>query len=123
MFKSFYNFYFPIFYFILHIRFSMSRKSIILQDINRIQFQNQFTLSGNSILNSNDRLYFITAIRSDGSWQMNVKGNNSDPNFRNYSRKGNGDFQFMIPICANEISFTGVIEFSGFWINSSLSSH
>ncbi|AXR66622.1 hypothetical protein [Leptospira mayottensis] len=101
----------------------MSRKSITLQDLNRIQFQNQFTLSGNLVLNSKDKLYFISAIHANGNWTMNVKGNNSDSNFRNYTRKGNGDIQFFIPICANEISFTGVIEFSGFWINSSLTSH
>ncbi|OOV43058.1 hypothetical protein B1J93_08765 [Leptospira kirschneri serovar Pomona] len=101
----------------------MSRKSITLQDLNRIQFQNQFTVSGNSVLNSTDKLYFITAIHANGNWTMNVRGNNSDPNFRNYSRKGNGDTQFFIPVCANEISFSGVIEFSGFWTNSSLTSH
>lgn len=101
----------------------MPKKSITLQDFSRLEFQNQFTLPGNAVLNSPDRLYYVTGIFATGAWKIFVKGNNADANLQNYIRSGNGDIQFFRPICACEVSFFGVTEVSGFWTNSSLSSH
>ncbi|EMJ62100.1 MULTISPECIES: hypothetical protein [Leptospira] len=101
----------------------MSRKSITLQDIGRIQYQNQFTVLGTESLNDSGRLYYITNIHALGDWTISVKGNNADQKLTNYSRSGTGDFQFFLPLCVSEVSFSGVIEVSGFWVNASLVSH
>ncbi|TGM04869.1 hypothetical protein EHQ76_07445 [Leptospira barantonii] len=101
----------------------MSLKSLTFQDFSRLEFQNQFTVPGNTILNANDRLYFITEVTSPGAWTIHAKGNNADQNLRNYDRRGTGDKQFFRPICASEVSFSGVTEVSGFWINATKVSH
>ncbi|RHX83301.1 hypothetical protein [Leptospira stimsonii] len=101
----------------------MSRKSITLQDIGRIQYQNQFTVSGTEILNDPGRLYYITNIHALGGWTISAKGNNADQKLTIYSRSGTGDFQFLLPLCISEASFTGVTEVSGFWANASPMSH
>lgn len=94
------------------------RKSLTFGDFHRLRFQNQFTLSGSVILNSPDRQYFLTHVQASGPWTIHAKGNNADSEMSEYDRKGTGDFQFFIPLCASEFSFTGVNEVSGFWINA-----
>ncbi|MCG6170218.1 hypothetical protein [Leptospira sanjuanensis] len=101
----------------------MSRKSFTFQDFSRLEFQNQFTAPGSTLLNSKDRLYFITEVIANGAWTIHVKGNNEDQELRDYSRTGTGDKQFFRPICASEASFQGISEVSGFWINASKTSH
>ncbi|EMN90606.1 hypothetical protein [Leptospira weilii] len=96
----------------------MSSKSFTFQDYNRLEFQNQFTVPGNTVLDEKDRMYFITEVVASGNWTIHVKGNNADQDLRNYDRHGSGDKQFFRPICASEASFNGVSAVSGFWINA-----
>ncbi|MDI7165321.1 hypothetical protein [Leptospira santarosai] len=101
----------------------MSLKSFSFQDFIRLEVQNQFTVSGNAVLNAPDRMYFITEVISPSSWTIHVKGNNADQTLRNYDRNGSGDKQFFRPICASEVSFSGITEVSGYWTNASLVCH
>ncbi|TGM99693.1 hypothetical protein [Leptospira yasudae] len=94
------------------------KKSLTFGDFQRLKFQNQFTVPGTSILNSSDRQYFLTHIHASGPWTIHIKGNNADSEMSVYDRKGSGDLQFFLPLCASEVSFTGVSEVSGFWINA-----
>ncbi|EMJ64581.1 hypothetical protein [Leptospira sp. P2653] len=96
----------------------MSSKSFTFQDFSRLEFQNQFTVPGNTVLDEKDRMYFITEVVASGNWTIYIKGNNADQDLRNYDRHGSGDKQFFRPICASEASFNGVSEVSGFWINA-----
>ncbi|PJZ29107.1 hypothetical protein [Leptospira kmetyi] len=101
----------------------MSLKSFTFQDFLRLEYQNQFTVSGNATLNDPERMYFLTEVVSNGLWTLHIKGNNADQTLRNYDRTGTGVKQFLRPICASEVSFTGVTEVSGFWTYATKVSH
>ncbi|PNV74384.1 hypothetical protein BES34_014295 [Leptospira inadai serovar Lyme] len=93
-------------------------KSISLQDLARLQFQNQFTVPGTEVLNDPDKLYFITAIEATGPWTISIKSENQDEKFRTFTRTGKGPEQFFLPVCVDEATFTGVSEVSGFYLKT-----
>jgi hypothetical protein len=91
-------------------------KSITLQDLERLQFQNQFTRPGNLPLNNKKRIYYITRVRASGAWSIQGLSNSQDPEERNRTVQGNGTDQFYIPLCFDSItSMTGIQDIMGFW--------
>lgn len=91
-------------------------KSITLQDLERLQYQNQFTRPGNQPLNDPKRIYYITRVRASGGWTINGKSNSQDPSERLRTVQGSGTEQFYPILCFSSIeSMTGVQDIMGFW--------
>ncbi|WCL50718.1 hypothetical protein [Leptospira sp. GIMC2001] len=92
-------------------------KSISLQDIQRVRYQNQFTRPGNLPLNIPERIYYITRVRASGAWTIQGKSNSQDPDERLRTIQGSGTEQFYSVLCFDSIdSMTGVQDISGFWV-------
>lgn len=93
-------------------------KMIQAQDVARAPFSNAFTLQDNAgavVLNDPERVYAITEVRASGAWTASYS--NSDRDGEVYTRNGSGNSQFTpIPWVAEDVSFSGVDEVSGYWI-------
>lgn len=90
-------------------------KSITLQDLPRLQYQNQFTATAPLI--AKDRIYYVTRVRAAGAWTIIGRSNSQDPEDRVRSVQGTGTEQFLLPLCFDSIvSMAGVTDILGFWV-------
>jgi hypothetical protein len=87
---------------------------IPLQDLQRGQFENQFTVAPGDSIFDNDYAFFITRVQAGGGWsisQVSIKK-------EKYTIQGSGTEQFYIPIaCLKGTVFSGITSVSGFYLN------
>jgi len=102
-------------------------KSITLQDIQRLSFQNQFSVSAADFATkladpdkNKGRVYYIMAVVAVGAWTLTGQTGNSDPELRPVVYSGTGNTEFHHFRCMQDLTGqTGISEIHGFWANAS----
>lgn len=90
---------------------------IPMQDLQRGQFENQFTVSPADPIFNENHVFFISRVQAAGAWSINQVSVKKDT----YTISGSGNEQFYLPIaCLTGTVFIGIAKISGFYLNRGL---